>query len=96
MVDKLQGASSEPPGDVGVRAGIRPGSDPAGWSPPLPSAQQPETAVHQPEGDQPAAADVTGKTRTVLPQNYNLDPPNRARPDFTGITLGLSFIASWQ
>lgn len=63
VVDQLQGAPGEPPGDVGVSAGIRLGPDPPGWSPPLPSAQQPETPVHQSEGDQPPAADVTGNRR---------------------------------
>lgn len=51
---------------MGVGAGIRLGPDPAGWSPSLPSSQQPETAVHQPEGDQPQTANVTGKRRPEL------------------------------
>lgn len=47
---------------MGVRSGIRPGSNPPGWSPPVPPAQQPEATEHQPEGDQPPAANVTGET----------------------------------
>lgn len=46
---------------MGVRSGVRPGADPAGWGAPVPAPQQPETPVHQPEGDQPETTDVTGK-----------------------------------
>lgn len=65
VVDKLQGAPREPPGDMGHCTGLRLGPDPPGWGPALPPAQQPQTPVHQPEGDQPAAADVTGKRQTT-------------------------------
>lgn len=59
MADQLQGAATEPSGDMGVRSGVRPGADPAGWGPPVPAPQQPETPVHQPEGDQPETSNVT-------------------------------------
>lgn len=61
MADQLQGAATEPSGDMGVLSGVRPGADPAGWGPSVPASQQPETTVHQPEGDQPETSDVTGK-----------------------------------
>lgn len=51
---------------MGVRSGVRPGPDPAGWGPPVPASQQPETPVHQPEGDQPETSDVTGKMLEVV------------------------------
>lgn len=54
----LQGAARQPPGDLGLGAGVRPGADPPRWSPALPAPQQPPGALHQPEGDQPEAADV--------------------------------------
>ena len=51
VVDQLQGASTEPPGNMGVRPGIRPSPDPEGRSPAVSASQQPQTTVHQPEGD---------------------------------------------
>lgn len=57
----LQGAARQPPCDLGLGAGVRPGADPPRWSPALPAAQQSPGALHQPEGDQPEAADVPGK-----------------------------------
>lgn len=57
----LQGAAGQPPGDLGLGAGVRPGADPPRWSPALSAAQQSPGALHQPEGDQPEAADVPGK-----------------------------------
>jgi len=74
VVNKLQGASSEPPGDMGVCSGIRLGADAPGWSPPLPSAQQPAAPVHQPEGNQPPAADVTGEPSRAVPTLTPLRP----------------------
>lgn len=61
MADRLQRAAGEPPRDGGDGAGVRPGADPAGRGPAVPAAQQPEPQHHQPEGDQPQAANVTGK-----------------------------------
>lgn len=66
LVDQLQGASTRPSGDMGVRAGIRPGPDSPGWSPAVSSAQQPPSPEHQPEGDQPPTADVTGEIQTLV------------------------------
>lgn len=34
----LQGAARQPPGDLGLGAGVRPGADPPRWSPALPAA----------------------------------------------------------
>lgn len=42
----LQGAARQPPGDLGLGAGVRPGSDPPRWSPALPAAQQPPGALY--------------------------------------------------
>lgn len=67
---------------MGIRAGIRLGPDPPGWGAPVPSAQQPATPDHQPEGDQPAAADVTGKSRARVRKQTNGAPSERAGPDF--------------
>lgn len=61
VAHSLQGAARQPPGDLGLGAGVRLGADPPRWSPALSVAQQPPGALHQPEGDQPEAADVPGK-----------------------------------
>ena len=55
-------------GDEGkrVKEGFRPGPDPPRRGPSVPASQQPPTPVHQPEGDQPTATDVTGKGRTMV------------------------------
>lgn len=58
VAHSLQGAARQPPGDLGLGAGVRLGADPPRWSPALSVAQQPPGALHQPEGDQPEAADV--------------------------------------
>lgn len=61
LVDQLQGASTDPPGNMGVCPGVRSGPNTPGWCSPVSATQQSETSVHQPEGDQPKATDVTGK-----------------------------------
>lgn len=61
MADKLQGASTDPSGNMGVSTGIRFSTDPPGWGSPVPASQQFETPVHKFEGDQPEATNVTGK-----------------------------------
>jgi len=48
---------------MGVRSGVRPGADPAGWGPPVPAPKQPKTPVPQSEGDQPETTDVTGNVK---------------------------------
>lgn len=60
MADQLQGASTQPSGNMGVRPGIRPRSDTPRWSAPVSTSQQPPTPVHQPQRDQPPTSDVTG------------------------------------
>lgn len=60
VADRLQCSAGEPPGHGGHSAGVRPGADPAGRGAAVPAAQQPEAPHHQPEGDQPEAANVTG------------------------------------
>lgn len=61
VADQLQSAARQPPGDGRHGAGVRSGANPAGRGAALPTAQQPETSHHQPEGDQSEAADVTGR-----------------------------------
>lgn len=67
MADPLQGAARQPPGDLGVRAGVRLRSDPPGRGSPVPPAQQPAAPEHQPEGDQPPAANVSGNDAPTSP-----------------------------
>ena len=62
MAHQLQSAAGEPSSDGGDRSGLRPGPDPAGRGPALPTSEQPETANYQPEGDQPQTANVTGRS----------------------------------
>ena len=58
---QLQSAPGEPPSDGGDRAGLRPGPDPAGRGPALPTFEQLETTNYQPKGNQPQTANVTGR-----------------------------------
>lgn len=54
----LQSAPRQPPSDLGLCPSVRPGADPARWGAPLSATQQSPGALHQPQGDQPAASDV--------------------------------------
>lgn len=61
VVDQLQRAAREPPGDCGYCAGVRPGANPARRGAAVSASEQLETSHHQLEGDQPQTPDVTGK-----------------------------------
>lgn len=61
LVDQLQGASTDPPGNMGVCPGVRSRPNTPGWGSPVSASQQSKTTIHKPEGDQPEATDVTGK-----------------------------------
>lgn len=65
VADQLQRAACEPPRHRRRGAGVRPGADPAGRGAAVPAPQQPETSHDQPQGDQPPASDVTGRTTTA-------------------------------
>lgn len=76
MAHPLQSAAGQPPGDLGLGAGVRPGADPPRWSPALPATQQPTGTLHQPERDQPEAADVPGMEATLRPRRPPEAPIN--------------------